>query len=288
VSEFVLDRAPYGLRRSIPTRGPSKSKLYKLAGWSLAGVAAVGTVATAGSSNSSQHKSLNASPAAPAVHAAPAVAPEPTPPAPAPAPAHGPNMLIEGATGPGVVTVQKALGIHADGVFGPQTKASVIDFQQHQGLSGDGIVGPKTQAALAHPHQAPSPHVNSTSTSTASVGQLVVREAMTELGKPYSWGSSGSSSFDCSGLTSYVFQQVHISLPRTSQAQFQTGKQVSLSNIQAGDLVFWDSDGAGASHVGIAISPTEAISAGPSQGVRVHPINQGYYASHYLGARSEF
>jgi cell wall-associated NlpC family hydrolase len=120
------------------------------------------------------------------------------------------------------------------------------------------------------------------------MGQLVVREAMSEIGKPYSWGSSGSSAFDCSGLTSYVFSQLHISLPRTSQAQFQTGKQVSLSNISAGDLVFWDTDGAGASHVGIAISPTQAISAGPSQGVRVHPINQGYYASHYLGARSEF
>jgi cell wall-associated NlpC family hydrolase len=285
VSEFVVDRAPYGLRRSIPTRGLGTSKLYKLAGWSLAGIAAVGTAATAGSSNSSQHKALNASAAAPAVHAAPAVAPAPAPPAPS-APAHGPNLLVEGATGPEVVSVQKALGIHADGVFGPQTKASVIDFQQRQGLSGDGIVGPKTQAALAHPR--PSPHANSTASSTASVGQLVVREAMAELGKPYSWGATGSSAFDCSGLTSYVFQQVHISLPRTSQAQFQTGKQVSLSNIQAGDLVFWDSDGAGASHVGIAISPTEAISAGPSEGVRVHPINQGYYASHYLGARSEF
>ncbi|GGZ20284.1 hypothetical protein GCM10010387_11550 [Streptomyces inusitatus] len=67
--------------------------------------------------------------------------------------------------------------------------------------------------------------------------------AQSVLGKPYVYGASGPSSFDCSGLTSWAFAQANISIPRTSQAQTGIGTRInSQSDLQVGDLVFFYSD----------------------------------------------
>lgn len=58
-------------------------------------------------------------------------------------------ILKEGDTGSLVVKLQKLLGVDADGVFGPKTKAAVIAFQHAHGLAEDGIVGPATAAAYS-------------------------------------------------------------------------------------------------------------------------------------------
>lgn len=57
-------------------------------------------------------------------------------------------LLYLGSHGPAVIRVQEALGIAADGIFGPKTRAAVRAFQQKHGLEADGIVGPRTRAAL--------------------------------------------------------------------------------------------------------------------------------------------
>ena len=75
-----------------------------------------------------------------------------------------------------------------------------------------------------------------------------------------------------------------MSLPHQSQAQFRLGRSVSRSNVRAGDLVFFATNGPGASHVGIATSASTAISA-TTHGVREHAIADSYWGSHYLGAR---
>jgi cell wall-associated NlpC family hydrolase len=59
---------------------------------------------------------------------------------------------------------------------------------------------------------------------------------------------------------------------------------VSRSAVRAGDLVFFNTSGGGASHVGIAISSGSAISA-TTHGVMVHTISGSYWGSHYVGAR---
>lgn len=59
------------------------------------------------------------------------------------------ELLRVGSRGPGVVKLQRKLGITADGIFGPLTRAAVRSFQKRHGLLVDGIVGPQTRAALS-------------------------------------------------------------------------------------------------------------------------------------------
>lgn len=81
----------------------------------------------------------------------------------------------------------------------------------------------------------------------------IVSQAQEYLGVPYVWGGTSSSGFDCSGLVYYVFAQKDIQLERTAQGQFETnGQLIGKEELQPGDLVFFDTEGAGAAtHVGI-------------------------------------
>ncbi len=73
-----------------------------------------------------------------------------------------------------------------------------------------------------------------------------VTVALGYLGVPYVWGGSSPSGFDCSGLTQYCYRQIGISLPRTSQSQYQTGQHIArdrLDLLKPGDLVFFGTGG---------------------------------------------
>jgi cell wall-associated NlpC family hydrolase len=193
--------------------------------------------------------------------------------------------------------VQQKLGLSADGVFGPQTRKAVRAYQAAHGLTVDGVVGPQTLGSLGVAGSttastrtvaatADAASDGTTTSATAGAGaQAAVSAALSKVGDPYQSGATGPSAFDCSGLTQWAFRQAGISLPRTSYAQYGTGTAVSKGNIQAGDLVFFSTDGAGASHVGIATSATTAVSA-TSHGVMQHAIFDSYWGAHFLGARS--
>ncbi|MGX6449417.1 C40 family peptidase, partial [Patulibacter sp. S7RM1-6] len=111
-----------------------------------------------------------------------------------------------------------------------------------------------------------------------------IAAARGKIGASYASGATGPSSFDCSGLTQWAMRQAGISLPRTSFAQYGVGASVSKANVRAGDLVFFSTAGAGASHVGIATSSSSVISA-TSHGVMEHSFTSGYWSQHYVGAR---
>ncbi|MEU3408261.1 NlpC/P60 family protein [Streptomyces sp. NPDC006670] len=96
-------------------------------------------------------------------------------------------------------------------------------------------------------------------------GMAAVMAARAALGKPYVWGSTGPSGFDCSGLMVWSYRQAGVSLPRTSQAQRYAGRRVPLSQAQPGDLVTYRSD---ASHVGMYVGNGQVIHA-PYPGARV-------------------
>jgi len=127
---------------------------------------------------------------------------------------------------------------------------------------------------------------NPPASSTSSV-QAVLNLAYSKIGCPYVWGAEGPNSFDCSGFTSYVFRNaVGVSIPRTSSAQSGYGRTVSKSNLQPGDLVFFNTSGSGVSHVGIYVGGGNMIHS-PSTGktVRVTSINSAYYSARFVTAK---
>ena len=114
----------------------------------------------------------------------------------------------------------------------------------------------------------------------------VVDSARKYLGTPYVWGGTSPSGFDCSGFTQYVLAQNGKSIPRTSQEQFASGQAVDKSQLQAGDLVFYDwSGGTEATHVGIYEGNGKMIHA-PHSGDVVKEVDFNSYGQNaYLGAR---
>lgn len=85
-----------------------------------------------------------------------------------------------------------------------------------------------------------------------------LRFAMGKLGRPYVWGASGPSTFDCSGLTMWAYRQVGINLPHYTGSQWNAGTHVSRSQLQPGDLVFFYSD---LHHMGMYIGNGKMIHA---------------------------
>ncbi|MFF1835294.1 NlpC/P60 family protein [Streptomyces sp. NPDC058231] len=100
--------------------------------------------------------------------------------------------------------------------------------------------------------------------------------AFEALGKPYVWGATGPSSYDCSGLTQAAWRSAGVSLPRTTYTQINAGQRISRSELAPGDLVFFYS---GVSHVGLYIGDGEMIHAPrPGAPVRVAPIDEMPFA----------
>jgi cell wall-associated NlpC family hydrolase len=109
----------------------------------------------------------------------------------------------------------------------------------------------------------------------------VVGIASQYLGTPYVWGGASPSGFDCSGFVMYVYSQVGISLPHSSYAQYGYGSPVSMSQLQAGDLVFFD----GLGHVGIYVGGGTFIHAPHTGDVVKYSSLSGWYASTFVGGR---
>lgn len=128
---------------------------------------------------------------------------------------------------------------------------------------------------------------SSSSTSSAAFGSKVVTEVKKHLGKRYVWGATGPNSFDCSGLTQYVYKKCGKSIPRVACDQYSSSKKVSKSSLQKGDLVFFSSTAGGSyvGHVGIYIGDNKMIhAANSSVGVVTTSLSSSYYVSHYVGA----
>jgi cell wall-associated NlpC family hydrolase len=107
------------------------------------------------------------------------------------------------------------------------------------------------------------------------------------LGLPYRWGGmSERHGVDCSGLIKALFAKLNINLPRTSRDQFRAGQEVSIDNIQAGDLVFFSTNGVTPDHVGLYIGDNRFVHAEKKAGqVIITDLYQPWYINHFLGAR---
>jgi hypothetical protein len=125
-------------------------------------------------------------------------------------------------------------------------------------------------------------------------GGAILREGIVEtaqrfIGLPYRWGgSSAAQGFDCSGLTTAVYQLNGLNLPRTSAEQFRVGMSVGEEGLNKGDLVFFAiSGGRRVSHVGIYTGEGRFIHApGKGKAVRKDLLSEAYYRARYLGAKT--
>lgn len=118
--------------------------------------------------------------------------------------------------------------------------------------------------------------------TTTTKRNKVVSLAKKQVGKRYVYGATGPSSFDCSGLTSYVYSHaIGKYITRTTYTQVKKGKTVavSTSRLKKGDLLFWGSKSS-PYHVGIYIGGGQYVHAvTPSQGVRKQHLSSYFWPS---------
>jgi cell wall-associated NlpC family hydrolase len=110
-------------------------------------------------------------------------------------------------------------------------------------------------------------------------GYAIAGTALSQRGSPYKSGGADPSGFDCSGLVRYAYAQHGIQLPRTVSEQFREGSEVGVDSLEAGDLIFFRTNGQDVSHVGIAIGGDEFVHApGSGRDVRVERLGSSYWA----------
>lgn len=117
--------------------------------------------------------------------------------------------------------------------------------------------------------------------------QDVVDLAASLIGRPYVWGAEGPRSFDCSGLTQFVFKEFGVELPRRAVSQARTGAPAGR-RLQRGDLLFFSTDTRRSlvTHVGIYEGGGVMIDASQSAGrVRRDRLNDRYWADRFMFAR---
>lgn len=108
-----------------------------------------------------------------------------------------------------------------------------------------------------------------TQVASTSTGEAMVALAMQYIGTPYVWGASGPSSFDCSGLVSYIYAQYGISIPHQSGQIRAIGTPISADEAQPGDILWWSG------HVGLYAGNGMMIDATPSKGVSYRAVYSG-------------
>lgn len=139
------------------------------------------------------------------------------------------------------------------------------------------------QEQKATPVATPIPHNEAPATGKSA---RVLESAFSKMGSPYVWGSTGDSGFDCSGFVYAIYKnELGVNIPRSSAEQSNYGRQVERDSLKAGDLVFFNTTGAGVSHVGIYIGGGKFIHASSGSGKVIQSsLSEKYYAERYMNA----
>ncbi len=120
-----------------------------------------------------------------------------------------------------------------------------------------------------------------------ALAEDVVDLAAKLIGRPYVWGAEGPNSFDCSGLTQFVYQKVGIELPRRAISQSKVGDRAG-SRFQRGDLLFFSNDSKQSlvTHVGLYEGNGVMIDASKRHGrVRRDSLDDPFWVERFMFAR---
>lgn len=123
-------------------------------------------------------------------------------------------------------------------------------------------------------------------TEVESLPSKTLLETVDEwYGVRYRTGGNTKSGVDCSGFTVAVYAAVYgLALPRVSREQYRTSRKISTTELQEGDLVFFNTNGSGVSHVGVYLGNNKFIHASVSRGIMVNDLYEPYYLKRYIGA----
>jgi cell wall-associated NlpC family hydrolase len=114
----------------------------------------------------------------------------------------------------------------------------------------------------------------------------MMREISKYMGVPYLHGGESTKGMDCSGYTMVVYKNaVGTPLPRSSAGQANVGKPVRFQDLKFGDLVFFNTTGAHASHVGIYLGDDLFAHASVTLGVTISSLESSYYKKRYESAQ---
>lgn len=120
-------------------------------------------------------------------------------------------------------------------------------------------------------------------------GYDLVAFAKQYIGTPYVWGGNSlSKGVDCSGLVQQVYKNFGVQVSRSTFTQIGEGKAVGMKDLQAGDMVFFDTDPntGGPDHVGIYMGDGKMIHAPrPGKSVEITDMTSGYYQGIFMGGR---
>jgi len=132
-------------------------------------------------------------------------------------------------------------------------------------FGSDGSTPPGVFSAMAEAHL-PAVYGSSSDPAPApapaqpTLSRRAEKFALSQAGKPYSYGASGLGAYDCSGLVYRSFLEQGVTLPRTAAGQYDAGTHVPLSEAAPGDLVFWSSGGS-IYHVGVYVGDGDVVNA---------------------------
>lgn len=185
----------------------------------------------------------------------------------------------------------KGYNVDVDGVFGVGTEQAVQQFQSSHGLESDGVVGRATFYELTGQVLPSGPirrfgngGFGGTTITNDPAASSILSIANRYIGVPYVFGGTSPSGFDCSGFTRYVYAKVGIDLPRMADEQYSVGREISMANLQPGDLVFFTTYLPGVSHVGIYMGNHQFINAS-NEGVSIADMDSSYWSSRFVGAK---
>ena len=114
----------------------------------------------------------------------------------------------------------------------------------------------------------------------------MMREISRYMGVPYLYGGTTADGLDCSAYTSLVYEHsIGVHLPRSSAEQSKTGSPVAFADLKFGDLIFFNTTGESASHVGIYLGDDLFAHASVSLGVTISSLESSYYKDRFEMAR---
>ena len=103
------------------------------------------------------------------------------------------------------------------------------------------------------------------------------------VGVPYKWGGVDPNGWDCSGFVQEVYRLSGHQVPRLADAQYEVCNKVASDALLPGDLVFFNTDGSGVSHVGIYTGDRHFLHASSSRGVVEDTLDSEYWVARYYG-----